>query len=216
MSRPWVRLGALAGALALAFAAAWVLMPGSPEELAALLPHPGPLLLVAIIGAWIFLTPLLISATPLAIATGFVLGTGLGAGASILGATLGGMLAFAIARRFGHGAAQSVCGERLGRWQAKLADRGFLAVLLARIAPAPATILHYAAGLSRIRLTQFSGAIAIGGAPRHIAYAALGSSGGDLSSPAAYIGFGMLALITLATLAVAWRRRSSRRLALAL
>ncbi|UJA19422.1 TVP38/TMEM64 family protein [Thermoleophilia bacterium SCSIO 60948] len=210
MSRPWVRLAALAAVLALAFAAAWILLPGSPEELAALLPAPGPLLLIAIVAAWIFLTPLLISATPLAIATGFVLGTGLGAGASILGATLGGVLAFAIARRFGHGAAQSVCGSRLSRWQARLAERGFWAVLIARIAPAPATILHYAAGLSRVRLAQFTGAIAIGGAPRHVAYAALGSTGGDLTSPAAYVGFGLLAAVTTVTLGVAWRRRARR------
>jgi uncharacterized membrane protein YdjX (TVP38/TMEM64 family) len=118
------------------------------------------------------------------------------------------VLAFAIARRFGHGPAGQLAGPRLRSLTNRFERRGFLAVLCARVAPGmPATLLNYACGLSRVRLRDFTPAVAIGGAPRMAAYAALGASGGDVSSLAAPIGGGVLLACVLWSLALRLRRR---------
>ena len=56
-----------------------------------------------------------------------------------------------------------------------LGRRGFSAVLAARLMPGiPATGLHYAAGVSRVRAREFTAVIAIGGLLRTAPYAVLG------------------------------------------
>lgn len=210
MSRATLRLALLALVLGGVFALAATGLPHSPAALRAAVPLQGVALLATMLGAWVVLTPSLISATPLAMASGLLLGAAPGAAMAIAGATLGGIVAFVVARRFGHGAVESLAGARLTGLQERLARRGFVAILLARIAPTPATVLHYAAGLSRVRLVHFAPAIALGGAPRHAAYAGLGASGGDLTSPLGLAALGLLALVTVATAAFAWRRRVLR------
>lgn len=209
MAGPRLRLAILVVAVGALFVLVATGLPHSPEAMRDALPLHGVELLVVVVVAWIVLTPMLVSATPLALATGLLFGTALGTCTSIVGATIGGAVAFLLARRLGHAGVESLGGRRLEALQERLARRGFTAVLLARIAPAPATVLHYAAGVSRIRLAHFAPAIALGGVPRHFAYAALGSSGGDLGSPPAIAALALLGVITVATGVIAWRRRSA-------
>jgi uncharacterized membrane protein YdjX (TVP38/TMEM64 family) len=73
-----------------------------------------------------------------------------------------------------------------------------MSVLYARIAPGmPYNLVNYAAGLTRIPLRTFAAATAIGCAPRAFAYAALGGSLDDLSSPQAIVAFAVLAGMAL-------------------
>ncbi|HET6548966.1 MAG TPA: TVP38/TMEM64 family protein [Solirubrobacter sp.] len=192
----WLRIALLVGAV------------GALAVLAALaLPH-SPAGLVAAVAVWALVTPALFSGTVLALAAGLLFGPLKGAGVGVLGATAGGLLAFAIARRAGRGAVEALTGPRLDKTLRKIERRGFAAVLVARLAPGvPATLLNYAAGLTRVRARHFAAAIAVGGAPRAFAYAALGGSGGDLMSPAALAGFALLAALTLGGVAVGWRAR---------
>jgi uncharacterized membrane protein YdjX (TVP38/TMEM64 family) len=125
------RLLLLAVAIAGAFGAAVVFLPHDPEEVARLASAPAPLLAAATIGAWTLLTPSLISGTLLAAATGMLLGGPLGMPVALVGATLGSVVAFFLARRLAPGS--------------------------------PATVLNYAAGLTRIQLRHFVAGIVIGG-----------------------------------------------------
>jgi uncharacterized membrane protein YdjX (TVP38/TMEM64 family) len=144
----------------------------------------------------------------LAGAAGLLFGTALGTPTAIVAATVGACAAFVVSRRVGGGAVERLAGRRLHALQAWIAARGFLAVLYARILPAvPYSLVNYAAGLTRVRLAVFASATAVGCAPRAFAYAALGGSFGNLSSPAAIVA--LVVLVAMATLAplAAWRLR---------
>ncbi len=129
----------------------------------------------------------------LAAASGLLFGTALGTPVSILSATLGAVLAFSIARFVAHDAVEALAGRRLRGVQAWIERRGFWAVLYARIAPGvPYSLLNYVAGVTRVRLSAFAAATAIGVAPRAFAYTALGGSLDDLGSPEAVVAIVLL------------------------
>lgn len=202
------RLTLLAVAIAALFAAAALGVPHSPAGLRGLVEPLGAVAPVAFVLIWAALTPALFPGTALAAASGLLFGTALGTGVSIVGATLGSVLAFGIARRFGRRAADDLSGPRVQRLQERIERRGFLAVLYARLAPGvPVTLLNYAGGLARVRLRDFAIAIAIGGAPRAFAYTALGGSFGNWTSAPALIAIALIALPTLAGAALLIRSR---------
>jgi uncharacterized membrane protein YdjX (TVP38/TMEM64 family) len=129
----------------------------------------------------------------LAAASGLLFGTALGTPVSILSATVGAVLAFSIARFVAHDAVEALAGRRLRGVQAWIERRGFWAVLYARIAPGvPYSLLNYVAGVTRVRLSAFAAATAIGVAPRAFAYTALGGSLDDLGSPEAVVAIVLL------------------------
>ena len=203
------RLALLAAAVGAAFAAVALGLPHSPGQLRAAFDGMGLVAPVVFALAWAALTPALASGPLLAVASGLVFGVGLGTGVGIAGATLGGIAAFSIARRFGQDATDELSGPRLRRLQERVERRGFLAVLCARMAPGvPATLLNYACGLSRVRLRDFVAGSLLGGAPRILAYTALGASGGRFDSAAAILGLALIAAMGLAGMSVALRRRS--------
>jgi uncharacterized membrane protein YdjX (TVP38/TMEM64 family) len=210
-TRHKLRLLGLAAAIGAAFVAVIAFgAPSSPGEVRETVQGLGPLAPLVLVGAWIILTPILFSSNLLAAAGGLAFGAWLGTAVAIVGALAGGLVAFLIARRIGQAAAQQLCGERLERLQARLVRRGFVTVLAARLAPAiPGTWLHYACGLSRVRVRDFLAGIAIGGAPKLFAFASLGSSGGDLSSAPALIGLGLIGALTLLGVVISLRGRSS-------
>jgi len=144
----------------------------------------------------------------LAAASGLLFGTALGTPVSIIAATLGGLVAFSIARFVAHDAVDALAGRRLRDLQAWIERRGFWAVLYARIAPGiPYTLVNYVAGLTRVRIAAFAAATAIGVAPRAFAYTALGGSLDNLDSPEAIIAVATLMAMALFGLAVMRRDR---------
>lgn len=164
----------------------------------------GPLVFIAVSAA---LTVACVPGPLLAGASGLLFGTALGTPTAIVAATLGASLAFSISRRFGARAVDELSGRRLQAIQDWIAQRGFLAVLYARILPAmPYSLVNYAAGLTRVPLLVFAAATAIGCAPRAFAYAALGGSLNDLGSPEAIVALCVLVGMALAGLAVAGRQ----------
>jgi uncharacterized membrane protein YdjX (TVP38/TMEM64 family) len=90
-------------------------------------------------------------------------------------------------------------------------------VLYVRLLPGlPFTLVNYAAGVTRVSLGAFAVGTALGGAPRAFAYAALGGSLDDLSSPGAIAGFAVLGLVGAIGLLVTARDvRATRRAAAA-
>lgn len=168
----------------------------------------GPLLFVALSAA---LTCALFPGPLLAGASGLLFGTALGTPLSIVSATLGAVVAFEISRRAGLRPVEQLAGPRVVALRAWLARRGFLSVLYARIAPGvPYSLVNYAAGLTRIRLRDFTLATALGCAPRAFAYTALGGSLKNLGSPEAIVALCVLVGMALAGLVLARREARGR------
>jgi len=206
--RSRARLLALAVLAATLFTVAALGMPHSPDGLRALIVPLGWAAPLAFVVLWAALTPALFPGTALAAASGLLYGTAAGTAVSIASATLGSALAFTIARRLGRDAAAELAGPRLSRLQERIERRGFLSVLLARLAPGvPVTLLNYAGGLSRLRLRTFAAAIALGGAPRAFAYTALGGSFGDYGSPVAVVAIALIVLPAVAAAVLLVRAR---------
>jgi uncharacterized membrane protein YdjX (TVP38/TMEM64 family) len=173
-SLPLIRLLVLAAGL---FALAAIFVPHSPatvrSEIAGIgWPAPAALALL-----WIVLTPALFSGTILATAAGMLFGAWIGTLVGLVGATLGGLLSFAIARANRCRAPDRLASPRLARVYDRINRQPFRAILLLRVMPGvPATWLNYAAGLTRIPPRVFVAAIALGAVPRVFMYAALGGS----------------------------------------
>ena len=132
-------------------------------------------------------------------AAGLLFGTALGTPVAIVSATTGACLAFSLGRWWAHDAVESVAGRRVRAIRAWIGQRGFYAVLYARLAPGlPYNLVNYAAGLSPVSLRAFAAATAIGASPRAFAYAALGGHLGNLGSPTALVAIGLLVAMAIA------------------
>jgi uncharacterized membrane protein YdjX (TVP38/TMEM64 family) len=152
----------------------------------------GPLVFVVVSSA---LTVVMFPGPLLSGASGLLFGTALGTPVSILAATTGASLAFALSRWWAHDAVAETIGRhrRLNEMRAWVGSRGFESVLLARIAPGmPYNLVNYAAGLTPIALGVFASATALGVAPRAFAYTALGGNIGNLGSPEAVVAICLL------------------------
>jgi len=201
-------LAALVGALFAAVALTGDLSAGRVRDAVDEVGVAAPLAFVAISS---LLTVAMFPGPLLSGASGLLFGTALGTPVSIVAATLGASLAFSLSRRFGARAVDELSGQRVRVVQDFIAQRGFLAVLYARILPAmPYNVVNYAAGLTRVPLLTFAAATAIGCAPRAFAYTALGGNLSNLGSPAALAAFGVLVLMGVGGLVVAARDQSVR------
>jgi uncharacterized membrane protein YdjX (TVP38/TMEM64 family) len=173
---PLRRLAALLPVVVVGIAAA-VLLPHSPAELRHVVLVAGVAAPMVVVAAWVVLTPALFPGPLLAAAGGLAFGAAGGMALAWGGAMLGGLAAFAVARKIARGAVQPHVrrSPRLARLNALLERRGFAAILAARMMPgAPASVLYYAAGVSSVRAPAFTAAIAIGAVLRTTPYALLG------------------------------------------
>jgi uncharacterized membrane protein YdjX (TVP38/TMEM64 family) len=174
---PMRRLAMLAPFVLAAIGAA-VVLPHSPAELRHLVLAAGVVAPLVLLAAWVVLTPALFPGPVLAAAGGLAFGVAGGAALACGGAVLGGFAAFSLARTAARGAVELRVrrSPRLARITALLERRGFAAILAARLMPGvPATGLYYAAGVSPVRRSAFTAAIAIGALLRTTPYALLGS-----------------------------------------
>jgi uncharacterized membrane protein YdjX (TVP38/TMEM64 family) len=145
----------------------------------------------------------------LAGASGLLFGTALGFPLSLTAAVLGASAAFLIGRAAGRDAVERLAGRRVLAVRDAVSRRGFLAILYARILPGvPYNLVNYGAGLTTIRLPVFSGATALGAAPRAFAYTALGGSLDDLGSPEAIVAIAVLVVMAIGGV-IAFRRSGS-------
>jgi uncharacterized membrane protein YdjX (TVP38/TMEM64 family) len=174
---PLRHLAALAPVVVVAIGAA-VVLPHSPAELRDVTLAAGIAAPLVLLAAWVVLTPVLFPGPVLAAAGGLAFGAAGGTALAWGGAVLGGLAAFSIARTVARGAVEPRLrrSPRLQRVNALLERRGLAAILAARLMPGvPASGLHYAAGVSPVRRSAFTTAIAIGALLRTTPYALLGS-----------------------------------------
>ena len=138
-------------------------------------------------------------------AAGVLFGVAGGVALTLAAAVLGATIAFLLARGAGAAPISRLLGPRATHWREWIAERGFSAVLTARLLPGtPASVLNYAAGLTAMPLRAFAAAVAIGAMPKTIAYVALG---GALSAPFSTRGAVALALYVSTALAGAFLAR---------
>jgi uncharacterized membrane protein YdjX (TVP38/TMEM64 family) len=198
--RALVRVGVAAFVLAtLVTALALTAGVPTPADVAAWARDAGPAapLLFVLFGA--VSTCVLFPGQVTATAAGVVFGVFGGVALTIAAATLGATLAFLLARGVGAAPIGRLLGPRAAYWRTWIAERGFSAVLTARLLPGtPAGVLNYAAGLTAMPVRAFAAAVAIGALPKTVAYVALG---GALSAPLS--GRGLLAIALYATTALA-------------
>jgi uncharacterized membrane protein YdjX (TVP38/TMEM64 family) len=157
----------------------------------------------AFLGAYVVVCVLMLPAFLLIMAAGAVFGMVKGTALVLVGATLGGTVAFLIGRYF----AREMVAKRVARnptlatIDRVIGEDGLKLVFLLRLSPAvPFVLTNYALGVTRVRLGDFMLGT-VGLTPIVLAYAAYGSASGagpraDGSSP---ISPGVLALGFVAT-----------------
>jgi uncharacterized membrane protein YdjX (TVP38/TMEM64 family) len=183
--------------LLLVVIAAAALLPHSPSGLRDLVLAVGVAAPAVMLAAWVVLTPALFPGPALAVTGGLAFGAAGGAALAFAGAVLGGLAAFTLARTAIRGAIDPLLlrSAKLARVRRLLEQRGFAAILAARLMPGvPATAVYYAAGASPVRRPAFTLAIAIGALLRTTPYALLGQGLQARSAIALVIGAGSIAL----------------------
>lgn len=155
----------------------------------------GPALFVV---AYAVLTVLLVPGSPLTIAAGVLFGPWVGTGLVVVGATAGATGAFLWGRRLGRDAVARLTGERFAKVDAWLHDRGLLAVLYVRLVPLlPFNLLNPVAGVTGIPLRDYVIGTAVGIVPGTFAFAALGGSFDDPTSPMFLAAVGLLVVLAV-------------------
>ena len=169
----------------------------------------GPILIVALMCVAIVATP--VPSAPIALAAGAAYGHTFGTIYIVIGAELGALIAFGLARFLGH--------DVLARWMGDKVDKSWLGsqnlltftVFASRLMPFISfDIVSYAAGLSPLHFWRFAVATLAGIIPASFVLAHFGNeavSGQPGRAAWAAIGLGMLTLAPLIFVAVRDRRR---------
>jgi uncharacterized membrane protein YdjX (TVP38/TMEM64 family) len=174
--RPWLRLAVLGLLLVGATVVALTVeRPGVPA-LQGWLDDAGPLgwaaVVLAVSGALMAPVP----RTALSLLLGAAAGFPAGLAVAVLAGWLGGMGGFALGRHLGRDAVARLTGSRVARADRLFRDRGFLAVVLARVSPVPFWIVSYAAGLSSIRWLPATLGTVVGVVPGAVLHVGIGAS----------------------------------------
>lgn len=128
----------------------------------------------------------------------------------LVAALLGALLAFALGRLLGRSAVERLTSQRVRDVDELLARRGLVSVVAARLVPVvPFTAVNYAAGLTAVRLRDYTLGTAVGIVPGTVAYVTLGRYGATPDAwPFVASGAGLLVL-SAAGVVLARRRRSA-------
>ena len=174
--RAWLRFALLGLLLVVATVVALTVdRPGVPA-LQGWLDGAGPLGWAAVVlgvsGA--LMTP--VPRTALSVLLGAAAGFPAGLAVAVVAGWLGGMGGFVLGRHLGRDAVARVAGRRLARADRLFRDRGFLAVVLARMSPVPFWIVSYAAGLSSIRWLPATLGTVVGVVPGAVLHVGIGAS----------------------------------------
>ena len=208
----WLRLALLLVLLVAAAAIALLVDLPNAAEVRALVDRSGVVAPVVFVVLYALVTLAPLPKNVLSALAGAVFGFAYGSLLVYLAALVGAGVAFALGRTLGRDAVEGLTGGRVAKVDALLARRGLVAVIGARLIPVlPFTAINYSAGLTAIRFRDFALGTAIGIIPGTLAYVALGSFAWDPTSWRFEVAAGVLLLLTLGGLLVAWRRRRTGR-----
>ncbi|WP_036336045.1 TVP38/TMEM64 family protein [Modestobacter caceresii] len=117
--------------------------------------------------------------TALSLLAGVLAGFWGGLALALTSGVLGAAAGFLLARRLGREVVTRLAGPRLARADARLSERGLLAVLIGRLTPiVPFTVVSYAAGLSGMRWRDFLAGSALGLVPGTVLHVSIGATVG--------------------------------------
>ncbi len=174
--RPWLRLAVLGVLLAVATVVALTVeRPGVPA-LQAWLHHAGPLGWTTVVLGVSAALMMPVPRTALSVLLGAAAGFPAGLAVAVLAGWFGGMGGFALGRHLGRDAVARLTGPRLARADRLFRDRGFLAVVLARMSPVPFWVVSYAAGLSSLRWLPATLGTVVGVVPGAVLHVGIGAS----------------------------------------
>lgn len=120
---------------------------------------------------------ILFPASVLSISSGLIFGAVAGTIYTVIGATLGAVLSFLLARKFGTAFIQKKINGKFERLEKNIEDKGFYYILFLRLIPLfNFDLISYLSGITRIKIYSFFLATFIGIIPGAFAYNFLGSS----------------------------------------
>ena len=169
----------------------------------------GPVLIVTLMTLAVVASP--VPSAPIALAAGAAYGHVWGTVQVVIGAELGALIAFGLARVLGHDVLRRVLGDRV--------DAGLLGsqtaltatVFASRLMPFVSfDMISYAAGLSRLHAWRFALATLAGIIPASFLLAHFGGEMASGESDRILISVVLLGALTLVPLALAWWRRRAR------
>ncbi|MBC9718796.1 TVP38/TMEM64 family protein [Streptomyces sp. TRM66268-LWL] len=206
---PWSRLGLLvlllaaAGAGVLVFEPQRLLAEGWPPQVG------GAAAVVLFSVAYGVCTAAFVPRPLLNLAAGALFGAQAGLVGAIAGTVLGAGIAFGLGRILGQDALRPLLRGRIVQAvDGQLSRHGFRSMLAARLFPGiPFWAANYCAAVSRMRVTPFLLATALGSIPNTAAYVIAGSQASAPTSPAFLIAMGFIAVTGLGGAIVAWRKR---------
>jgi uncharacterized membrane protein YdjX (TVP38/TMEM64 family) len=146
------------------------------------------------------------------VAAGALLAAQSGLVAALAGTVLGAGLSFVLGRVLGRDALRPLLrGRLLLSLDGQLSRHGFRSMLAMRLFPGvPFAAANYSAAVSRMRLTPFLLATALGSVPNTAAYVVAGSRAASPTSPVFLLAMGCIAVPGLAAVTVGWRVRARR------
>jgi len=134
----------------------------------------GPVLIICLMAGAVVMSP--IPSAPIAIASGFAYGHGWGTLYIVIGAEIGAVIAFGIARLVGYEAMLKRFGPQLNIGWISSSKHLMLAVCISRLVPFISfDVVSYAAGLTKLSYMQFAFATLIGIVPISFLLAHFGS-----------------------------------------
>lgn len=140
---------------------------------------------------------------------GLLFGLVAGIALVFVAAMLGALMAFWLGRILGRGAVERFTGARVARVDELLSRRGVMAVIGVRLIPVvPFTLINYTAGLTGVRLRDYTVGTAVGILPGTVAYVTLGTYGSEPVSWPFAVSAAALGLLTAAGLVAARRSRA--------
>lgn len=150
--------------------------------------------------------------TVFTLAAGALFGIGNGLPVVFVGAMVGAVAAFYLARILGRDAVRRLTGSHVNRFENLLDRHGLVAVLAARLIPVvPFTAVNYAAGMTTIRPRTFFLGTAIGILPATAAYVTIGAYGNRPGAWPFWVAAGALVVLTAVGVVGGLLRRSHRR-----
>ena len=215
-ARFWMKLSVVLAVIAvgslLAFRSGADWSRWTPQELRARILAWGAWAPVGFMLAYTLRVFVLIPASMMTLAGGLLFGPWWGTLYTVTGATMCAAIEFGVARWVGREAIERwLTGRvRLARLDDMVAQRGFLAVLLARIVPSvPFEVANVSLGLSPVRWRDYLLATMVGMVPWTIAFGFLGEAITDFRSFGKVL-LGILAVVLLIWGPWLWRRRRAQ------
>lgn len=213
LTSPVFRLAVLVPLVVLAVVSAVRADGSGVEALRELFEGFGPAGPVVFAAAYAVAATLLLPAAPFTIGAGLLFGPVLGTVTALVGATVGATGAFQLGRVFGRGAVEQFGGKRVAALDRYLSRRGFVAVLTVRLVPLfPFNLISVVSGVTGVPVRDYVLATAVGIIPGTVAYAALGGTIDDPTSPAFLAALAIFLLVTLAAGAASRRLRRRQEL----